>query len=135
MLATVERTQAKKPSVPAPRPPHTAQRTPPAPKQVRAAAQQPLAPPPMDPLRDEEFVVPESELLMSTTDRTGRITHCNSAFMHVSGFSMEELMGQPHNIVRHPDMPPEAFKDLWSTIGHGRPWQGLVKNLRRDGRY
>ena len=135
MLATVERTQAKKPSVPAPRPPHTAQRTPPAPRQVQAAAQQPLAPPPMDPLRDEEFVVPESELLMSTTDRTGRITHCNSAFMHVSGFSMEELMGQPHNIVRHPDMPSEAFKDLWATIGHGRVWTGLVKNRRKDGSY
>ena len=89
----------------------------------------------MEALRDEEFVVPESELLMSTTDQAGRITHCNAAFIHVSGFSTEELMGQPHNIVRHPDMPAEAFKDLWATIGHGRAWSGLVKNRRKDGRY
>ncbi len=83
----------------------------------------------------EEFVVPDSELLMSTTDRTGRITHCNSAFSYVSGYSMEELMGQPHNIVRHPDMPAEAFKDMWATIGHGRAWSGVVKNRRKDGRH
>ena len=81
------------------------------------------------------YVFEEHLLLMSTTDKQGRITHCNAAFEEVSGYSKAELMGQPHNIVRHPDMPPEAFKDLWSTIGHGRPWQGLVKNLRRDGRY
>jgi PAS domain S-box-containing protein len=85
--------------------------------------------------RNEEFLVPEYELLMSTTDRTGRITHCNAAFTHVSGYAMDELMGQPHNIVRHPDMPREAFKDLWTTIGHGRAWSGVVKNLRKDGRY
>ena len=77
----------------------------------------------------------ERLLLMSTTDKRGRITHCNAAFEQVSGYSKAELMGQPHNIVRHPDMPPEAFKDLWATIGHGRTWQGMVKNLRKDGRY
>lgn len=109
--------------------------TPPPPKPVFEPATRTIAPPSMDALRDEEFVVPDNELLMSTTDRTGRITHCNSAFMHVSGFSMEELMGQPHNIVRHPDMPSDAFKDLWATIGHGRAWSGLVKNRRKDGRY
>lgn len=84
---------------------------------------------------DEEYVFPAHELLMSTTNPQGQITHCNAAFVHVSGYSMDELMGQPHNIVRHPDMPAAAFKDLWSTIGHGRAWSGLVKNRRKDGRY
>ncbi len=87
------------------------------------------------PVRNEECEFAHSVLLMSTTDRQGRITHCNQAFEEVSGFSKAELMGQPHSIVRHPDMPPEAFKDLWATIGHGRTWQGLVKNLCKDGRY
>ena len=102
-----------------------------------AAGAAPRTAPPPQPVvaRDEEFLVPESELLMSTTDRTGRITHCNAAFTHVSGYAMDELMGQPHNIVRHPDMPRDAFKDLWTTIGHGRAWSGVVKNLRKDGRY
>jgi len=102
-----------------------------------AAGVAPRTAPPPQPVvaRNEEFLVPESELLMSTTDRTGRITHCNAAFTHVSGYAMDELMGQPHNIVRHPDMPREAFKDLWTTIGHGRAWSGVVKNLRKDGRY
>lgn len=103
--------------------------TPPPPPPVSEPAQRSIA------VRDEAFAFPEHELLMSTTDRTGRITHCNAAFCHVSGYSMDELMGQPHNIVRHSDMPAEAFKDMWATIGHGRTWTGLVKNLRKDGRY
>ena len=78
---------------------------------------------------------PDDALLMSTTDRQGRITHCNEAFEEVSGFSKAELMGQPHNIVRHPDVPSEIFKDLWATIGHGRIWQGTVKNARKGGGY
>ena len=84
------------------------------------------------PVMDQEFDYPADELLMSTTDSQGRITHCNAAFERVSGYTMQELMGQPHNLVRHPDMPPEAFKDMWSTIGHGRSWKGLVKNRRKD---
>lgn len=80
--------------------------TPPPPPPVFEPAQRSIA------VRDEAFVFPEHELLMSTTDRTGRITHCNAAFCHVSGYSMDELMGQPHNMVRHPDMPAEAFKDM-----------------------
>jgi len=72
-------------------------------------------------------------LLVSTTDLQGRITHCNQAFAEVSGYRYEELIGQPHNMIRHPDMPAEAFRDLWSTIGHGRPWSGIVKNRRQDG--
>ena len=75
----------------------------------------------------------QDELLVSTTDAQGRITHCNAAFCSVSGYSYQELMGQPHNLVRHPDMPEEAFKDMWSTIGRGRPWTGIVKNRRKNG--
>ena len=87
------------------------------------------------PVFDQEFDYPADELLMSTTDRRGCITHCNAAFERVSGYSMQELMGQPHNMVRHPDMPAEAFKDMWSTIGNGRSWKGMVKNRRKDGTY
>jgi len=85
------------------------------------------------PATQKEYEYPAHELLMSVTDRRGHITHCNAAFMRVSGYSMDELMGQPHNLIRHPDMPPEAYKDLWSTIGHGRGWTGLVKNRRKNG--
>lgn len=85
------------------------------------------------PVTNQEFDYPSDEFLMSTTDPQGRMTHCNAAFVRVSGFAMEELMGQPHNIVRHPDMPPEAFKDMWATIAHGRNWIGMVKNRRENG--
>ena len=87
------------------------------------------------PVSEHEYDYPGEELLMSTTDNKGVITHCNAAFMRVSGYTMDELMGQPHNLIRHPDMPPEAFKDLWSTIGHGRSWCGIVKNRRKNGDY
>ncbi|GAB3355772.1 MULTISPECIES: methyl-accepting chemotaxis protein [Giesbergeria] len=85
------------------------------------------------PVTPHEFDYSGEELLMSTTDETGRITHCNAAFSRVSGYAIHELMGQPHNMVRHPDMPPEAFKDMWNTIGKGRTWVGVVKNRRKDG--
>ncbi|MBS7350813.1 MAG: methyl-accepting chemotaxis protein [Comamonas sp.] len=76
-----------------------------------------------------------NELLVSSTDLKGDITHCNAAFQRVSGYEMHELIGQPHSIIRHPDVPPEAFRDLWRTIGRGRPWTGLVKNRRKNGDY
>ncbi|MDD2711874.1 MAG: methyl-accepting chemotaxis protein [Simplicispira sp.] len=85
------------------------------------------------PVTGNEYDFPGDELLMSTTDSKGVMQHCNAAFARVSGYTMEELMGQPHNMVRHPDMPPEAFKDMWSTIGHGRSWIGIVKNRRKNG--
>ena len=85
------------------------------------------------PVSHKEYLFPASQLLVSTTDARGYITHCNTAFAEVSGFSYDELMGQPHSIIRHPDMPPEAFKDMWSTIGRGRPWSGIVKNRRANG--
>ena len=85
------------------------------------------------PVTQREYVFPEDQLLVSTTDAQGRITHCNTAFAEVSGYSYDELMGQPHNMIRHPDMPAEAFKDMWATIGRGRPWSGIVKNRRANG--
>jgi aerotaxis receptor len=73
------------------------------------------------------------ENLVSTTDPQGRILHCNPAFVEASGFTRDELLGQPHNIIRHPDMPAAAFRDLWDTIASGNPWTALVKNRRKDG--
>ncbi|MCZ8218072.1 MAG: methyl-accepting chemotaxis protein [Acidovorax sp.] len=85
------------------------------------------------PVTQHEYAYPDDQLLVSTTDAQGRITHCNTAFAEVSGYSYDELMGQPHNLIRHPDMPEEAFKDMWATIGRGRPWSGIVKNRRANG--
>lgn len=85
------------------------------------------------PVTGRRYDYPADELLVSLTNTRGEITHCNPAFARVSGYSHDELMGQPHNLVRHPDMPPAAFKDLWSTIGRGKPWTGLVKNRRKNG--
>lgn len=84
---------------------------------------------------DREVAFPEGELIVSQTDAAGVIRRCNPAFVHMSGYSPEELLGQPHHIVRHPDMPRAAFADLWITIGHGRRWSGYVKNLRKDGAF
>jgi len=85
------------------------------------------------PITQQEYDYPGHEMLVSTTDTKGFITHCNKAFVDVSGYSHDELLGQNHNLIRHPDMPPEGFKDLWQTIGRGKPWTGLVKNRRKNG--
>lgn len=71
--------------------------------------------------------------LISETDTRGIITYANSKFCEVSGYTLNELLGKPHNIIRHPDMPKEVFKDLWDTIKAGKIWQGEVKNRRKDG--
>jgi len=81
------------------------------------------------------YALKPSHTLVSVTDTKGRITYCNPAFVEVSGFSRDELLGQAHNLVRHPDMPAEAFRDMWATIGSGLPWTGLVKNRRKNGDY
>ena len=73
--------------------------------------------------------------LASTTDLRGVVTSANAAFLQIVGYSREELVGAPHNIVRHPDMPPAAFKDLWDTIQDGRVWHGIVKNRCKNGDY
>jgi aerotaxis receptor len=83
---------------------------------------------------DEEFVV-EGNAIISQTDINGNITYANKAFCTVSAYSIEELLNQPHNIVRHPDMPKTVFEKMWSTIQSGQAWNGLIKNLRKDGMY
>ncbi|MCX7693962.1 methyl-accepting chemotaxis protein [Tepidimonas taiwanensis] len=85
------------------------------------------------PVTQREYAFDGRTTLLSTTDPKGRITYANAAFNAVSGFDAEELTGQPHNIVRHPDMPPEAFEDMWRTIKSGLSWTALVKNRRKDG--
>lgn len=85
------------------------------------------------PVTQLEYSFPRDQTLVSVTDLKGRIVYCNASFVAVSGFMREELMGQPHNLVRHPDMPGEAFRDMWTTIEAGRPWSALVKNRRKNG--
>ncbi len=72
-------------------------------------------------------------VLISETDTRGIITYANPRFCEVSGYTLEELLGKPHNIVRHPDMPKEVFRDLWQTLKAGKIWQGEIKNRRKDG--
>ena len=85
------------------------------------------------PVTQKNYDFPGDELLVSSTNTKGEITHCNPAFVRVSGYVYEELIGQPHNLIRHPDMPAAAFKDMWRTIAHGYPWTALVKNRRKNG--
>ena len=85
------------------------------------------------PVTNDEYVLPDGEVIISRTDIKGRVTYVNESFVQSSGFSREEVMGKAHNIVRHPDMPPVAFEDLWNTIKEGEPWSALVKNRRKDG--
>ena len=87
------------------------------------------------PVSTQEYLFPKGETLVSTTDLKGRILYCNPMFIEVSGYEKEELLGQPHNIVRHPDMPEEAYRDMWDTIAQGIPWSAPVKNRRKDGSF
>jgi aerotaxis receptor len=82
-----------------------------------------------------ETVVPEEELIISRTDLKGIITYVNETFANISGYGPDELIGKPHNIVRHPDMPSSVFEELWRTIQAKEQWTGVVKNLRKDKGY
>ncbi len=77
----------------------------------------------------------DGRIMITETDARGRITYVNRKFVEMSGYSKEELMGQPHSIVRHPDMPHCCFKNMWETIRKKETWKGYVKNLRKDGAY
>ena len=85
------------------------------------------------PVTQHEYEFPDDATLMSTTDTQSYIKYANAAFIQVSGFSHDEVLGQPHNMVRHPDMPKEAFADLWTTLKAGQPWTALIKNRRKNG--
>jgi aerotaxis receptor len=85
------------------------------------------------PITQREYQFPGTETLLSTTDTSSHISYANAAFLRTSGFDTEELLGQPHNLVRHPDMPVEAFADMWHSLKEGQSWTALVKNRRKDG--
>ncbi|MDX1352022.1 MAG: methyl-accepting chemotaxis protein [Thiomicrorhabdus sp.] len=87
------------------------------------------------PINSNEFVISDTMTLVSKTDLTGNILECNDAFELASGFSRQELIGQPHNIIRHPDVPEAVFADMWATLKKGAPWTQIVKNRRADGGY
>ncbi len=87
------------------------------------------------PVTDNEINFAEEDTLVSITDLKGTITYVNQEFIDVSGFTEAELIGKNHNMVRHPDMPPEAFQDLWDTLKAGKPWVQMVKNRCKNGDY
>jgi len=83
---------------------------------------------------DEEYTF-EKGLIISSTNLDGIITYANRKFCEIAGYSKEELITHSHNMVRHPDMPRIVFKELWETISSGKEWTGVVKNLRKDGKF
>ncbi len=85
------------------------------------------------PVTGKEITLPQGRTLISSTDLKGSITYANDTFVRVSGFSCEELLHKNHNVVRHPDMPPAAFEDLWKTVKSGKAWMGIVKNRAKNG--
>lgn len=84
---------------------------------------------------DQEIKVPENMIIVTETDSKGIIKFANEDFCKIAGYSLEELIEQPHNKVRHPDMPKAAFADLWKTIQSGNIWKGIVKNKTKNGGY
>ncbi len=85
------------------------------------------------PVTQRERVLSDKDILLTTTDLHGNLKYANKAFCDVSEFSETEIAGQPHNIVRHPDMPPVAFRMLWQRVKAGQPWMGIVKNRSKNG--
>ena len=83
---------------------------------------------------NEEYIFSKG-LILSSTDLTGTITYANRKFSEISGYTSEEVVGLQHNIIRHPDMPKSIFKDLWEAIQSEKEWTGVIKNLRKDGKY
>ncbi|MGB3271802.1 MAG: methyl-accepting chemotaxis protein [Xanthobacteraceae bacterium] len=85
------------------------------------------------PVTDAEYIVSDETLIVSRTDPKGRLTYVNDDFIDAAEFTSEELIGKAHNIVRHPDMPPELFENLWDTLKAAKPWVGAIKNRRKNG--
>ncbi|MBP9490600.1 MAG: PAS domain-containing protein [Aliarcobacter sp.] len=84
---------------------------------------------------EQEIKVPEDMIIVTETDSKGIIKFANEDFCKIAGYSLKELVEQPHNKVRHPDMPKAAFADLWETIQSGKIWKGIVKNKTKNGGY
>jgi aerotaxis receptor len=82
-----------------------------------------------------EYKLDKSMIIVSETDEKGKVIYANDDFCKMAQFSKDELIGKAHNIVRHPDMPNIAFKDLWQTVKDGKIWKGIVKNRTKDGGY
>lgn len=82
-----------------------------------------------------KVILNKDTMIVSETDEKGRIIYANADFCKIAGYTKEELIGQPHNVVRHSDMPKAAFSDLWSTLKSGRIWKGIVKNKTKNGEY
>jgi aerotaxis receptor len=85
--------------------------------------------------QDQEVILNKNTMIVSETDQKGNIIYANSDFCQIAGYTKEELIGKPHNTVRHPDMPKAAFKDLWDTISTGKIWNDIVKNKTKTGAY
>ena len=86
-------------------------------------------------VKDNEMLLDETSLLVSETDARGVIVYADETFVKYSEYTLEELIGKSHNIVRHPDMPKSAFKELWSNVKSGKVWQGFVKNRTKNGKF
>ena len=86
-------------------------------------------------LKEHEYKLDRKTVIVSETDAKGKITYANEDFCKISKYSKDELIGQPHSLVRHPDMPKAAFEDLWNTLKSGQIWRGVVKNRTKDGGY
>lgn len=81
----------------------------------------------------KEYILKDTDFLVSQTDDKGKILFANDDFCKIAGYEIDELIGMPHSIVRHPDMPKAAFKDLWDTVTKGKVWTGYVKNATKSG--
>ena len=86
-------------------------------------------------VKDSEMLLDETSLLVSETDARGVIVYADETFVKYSEYTLEELIGKSHNIIRHPDMPKSAFKELWSNVKSGKVWQGFVKNRTKSGKF
>lgn len=86
-------------------------------------------------ISSQEKLLDETSLLVSETDGTGKIIYANDLFLETSEYNLDEMIGKPHSMIRHPDMPKSAFKELWSTVKSGNVWQGFVKNKTKTGKF
>ncbi|MCK9372491.1 MAG: PAS domain-containing protein [Sulfuricurvum sp.] len=84
---------------------------------------------------EKEYLLEDTDFLVSQTDAHGKIVFANEDFCKIAGYTLHELVGKPHSIVRHPDMPKEAFQALWKTLKGGNIWKGYIKNKTKDGGY